>query len=651
MSEEPQTERRLKFYGAGDYGTYFQLEQAHDLLRGFDSTRTDYGLNDIVELDQAIEFLEGGFLPRDISDEEAQQISAIVPAVRRAIGVFFGSIDDSNIAERITDVHYVYNGDVLRLLARNKAFDRCSGSVVLAALRIERIPTGDVLSCGELVRAYDAEAKALLISSPDNAELIISKELQADAQRNLRLPASFTSGDSRQLIDSYIDSESPNPNYLRLVADARVNPASGIDDRLKLKARRAYDAFWAEHFETNEGIRTGCEIRVSDDQADAARTELDGMFGHYSYSREWLAGNLDHPTILNNFVHLFEYANVHMLLHLPSYYSHLGVLERFMFTAGREDYRAGAAFNHTDQVSLLQLVMYDQFLQAEGVALETVIEWFFNEYIATEFGAEKFRFQPSSNGATYLEKSRHLFSEMESVLKQFRLYAEDGELDLELLSMTSQQLLYREIPSLITNKYVYVADHPDIQRVQNLLFSDQAGLGYVNEEFNASTFAELIQANDVPREVFHEFQRGDLDFLISHDIVECDGESDIVRIANLSAFRVLKCLNDYEAASYRHYSSDARHQIDRMLAAGWVTTESSLLTRAEASYFNYQLNKSEFTNGPDLRNRYLHGSQADGLDGHVHRTAYMHALRLIIALVIKINDDFDLVKSGEANSD
>jgi hypothetical protein len=64
----------------------------------------------------------------------------------------------------------------------------------------------------------------------------------------------------------------------------------------------------------------------------------------------------------------------------------------------------------------------------------------------------------------------------------------------------------------------------------------------------------------------------------------------------------------------------------------------------EASYFNYLLNKTEFSNGPELRNKYLHGSQPPSASEAEHFHTYLTALKLLIALVIKINDDFCLFK-------
>ena len=67
-----------------------------------------------------------------------------------------------------------------------------------------------------------------------------------------------------------------------------------------------------------------------------------------------------------------------------------------------------------DQSSLLQVHMYREFLRSEGIDIEDVIAWFFTDYLKDEFGAEHLRFRPSSGSATYLEKCRHLFSEMKT---------------------------------------------------------------------------------------------------------------------------------------------------------------------------------------------------------------------------------------------
>lgn len=84
-----------------------------------------------------------------------------------------------------------------------------------------------------------------------------------------------------------------------------------------------------------------------------------------------------------------------------------------------------------------------------------------------------------------------------------------------------------------------------------------------------------------------------------------------------------------------------------MAQKDWLIRESTLLTGEEASYFNFILNRSEFTNGPNLRNKYMHGAQGNDAANANYYNDYLIALRTLIALVIKINDDFCLAQAVE----
>jgi hypothetical protein len=113
-----------------------------------------------------------------------------------------------------------------------------------------------------------------------------------------------------------------------------------------------------------------------------------------------------------------------------------------------------------------------------------------------------------------------------------------------------------------------------------------------------------------------------------------------VQLADVKQFRILQAIFRTEAASYYHYSAKLRACVDDMVGKGWLVRRQSLLTHSEGSYFNYNLNQSEFSDGPDLRNKYLHGSQAGWDNEEQHFRTYITALKLLIALVIKMNDEF-----------
>jgi hypothetical protein len=116
----------------------------------------------------------------------------------------------------------------------------------------------------------------------------------------------------------------------------------------------------------------------------------------------------------------------------------------------------------------------------------------------------------------------------------------------------------------------------------------------------------------------------------------------LIRFVNLEQIRVLHALFHKEAVSYFRLTKPGRVAVDDMLAKGWLVRRSTLLTDAEAAFFNYVLNRT-FSNGLNLRNQYLHGSQPFSDEDGAYYKDYLIALRLAVTLVIKMNDDVCLL--------
>ena len=72
-----------------------------------------------------------------------------------------------------------------------------------------------------------------------------------------------------------------------------------------------------------------------------------------------------------------------------------------------------------------------------------------------------------------------------------------------------------------------------------------------------------------------------------------------------------------------------------------VCFKDTLLSNDEANYFNYYLN-DVYSNGPKLRNLYAHGIEYLNDNEDSHYSNYIVLLRLMVLLIIKINDEFCL---------
>jgi hypothetical protein len=355
---------RVRFYGPNDLANGWHAPRVIELATQFDPAHAPTNTADVLELHNVQKYLEHGLAPSSYSEEERELLMARVPQIRSAVARFFTGVEDSNFANTITDIGFEYHEDLVHLLGRNRAFERCSSAVVLPSLRAAGVHLGEMLASETLVKAYDREIREELLASPRNAEFLARKYLEKDRAGSIYLPPSFTPADARDLFERYLDGEDANLNYVRLISNARDTPGAGVDAKLRLRAKRRSEKLNSELFKQSKGFKTGCEVSISDDQTEPMEFEVDSSDGsvwRYRYSRSWLEASTDNASILNNFQHLFEFADPGVLLTFPAYPSQFGVMERVMGVTGSSEYKVSSHFRNVDARSLLQTHMTCDF--------------------------------------------------------------------------------------------------------------------------------------------------------------------------------------------------------------------------------------------------------------------------------------------------
>ena len=216
---------------------------------------------------------------------------------------------------------------------------------------------------------------------------------------------------------------------------------------------------------------------------------------------------------------------------------------------------------------------------------------------------------------------------------------EFGTIDHELLQISSNHLLVKDVPSMIKKKYLY-PDGDDYQKITYCIFSDQCMLAYVEgkqdsyESFFDIIRAEQIQTND------YTFERPTLDWLIEQGYIKVNS-AGFLEIASdeVYVYRDLY-LNDVTCPSYL---PSFKSVICNIVEKENARYSSTLFSEPERDYLNYILNRSQFSNGLDLRNRYSHGTQPAASDENAHYLNYYVFLKIIALIVIKINEEFYLL--------
>lgn len=224
VSNEENSAHRVRFLGLHDLATGWQVERVAEIVGQFDASRFPSGLMDIIELHNVAQYLQHGLLPRSFSEAEREMAMSRLGPIQGAVARYVSGTDDGNCAALVGQVDFEYHADLLELLGRSKAFERCTASVMLPALDQAGVHLGDMLACKRLVAAYDAEIRDEILRSPKRAEHVIRKRMQKDLCTEVHLPASLEPTDVRDLLERYLDSPDANPNYLSLIETARIDP-------------------------------------------------------------------------------------------------------------------------------------------------------------------------------------------------------------------------------------------------------------------------------------------------------------------------------------------------------------------------------------------------------------------------------------------
>ena len=337
----------------------------------------------------------------------------------------------------------------------------------------------------------------------------------------------------------------------------------------------------------------------------------------------------------------FNYIDIFGCITLICKNKELDIFEKIMMRS-KNAYLNGMIFTRKSNLSHLQIFLYSHYLQQINKSVEGILINFIKACFIEIFGIQNLRIKFPSNNTSYLEKIRLIIPEMESVLKQYKLYVENSTIDHDLLQFSSKPISFKEIPSLINMKYVY-GKGKEFKKLEYYFFSDQSSLFYVEPFKNKyRNLYSLILRENVNLNSFKSFQRNIIDNLISEEYLFVD-TNGFVRIKKMIELFIIGKISIDEVVSYWHFSKSIRDVINEMETKGLVYFKSTLISESEQSYFNYYLNKSEFTNGLDLRNKYVHGTNSDSEEEH--KNDYFILLKLLVLIILKIEDDLLLAHS------
>lgn len=635
---------RVRFFDSNDMMYGYKLDKIATMSV---PNYSEIDINDAIEFYEIKRYFDNGVRSQEWNDEEYEKYRNKADKLYALTLRLFNCLCDNNIVDEYNKIERNYKNSFWLLFDTCKLYNQISVEVFNTLIHSEHVSFRHVFSHRNIVNKYGDILKSFIFEKEYGIPFLLEyyeQDYQLEKKLKLYLPKELSGDDVCSYLDSYCDSEQPNPNYLESIADLQENKKLPISDELKLKALRKYKEVWKKLDHTGAHFETSIQLGISKEQEEPFIDNSEGLNYKLSYSEKYLLDTLDHPNILNNFIYLFDYVDVRQQrCAFLSTKARAGVIESVFRKHTKRHYLVSFAFNIINAISTLQMQSYYEFLEMNGVQFENVLHWFFTSYLQEEFSCSEMRLSFPTKSSSYAEKCSNILTTFDAAIKQFTKYVQNGEIDFELIQMSTKPIAFESIPSLNEGKYVY-GKGKIFNGLCSLMFSDQSMIHFVErihkQGKNYENFLELIRNENVYLSDYPEFDIPSLETLKRYELIIIDENSGLITAGNNLKIVVLYDLYINEFINKYHYPKRYGNVFKEFIDLEMIEEKNTLFSRQEINYLNYMLNRSEYCNGLEIRNKYVHGNQHVNPNEEEHRRNYYILLKLFVLLAIKINDDF-----------
>ncbi|WP_427071391.1 hypothetical protein [Lysinibacillus fusiformis] len=632
--------RGVEYFKGADLAKGHMLNKSKEVYEKLDLDTEIHNINEVMELYNINKYVEDGMLLRFLGEEKKKWLIEKNRIANKITGEYINQ--RTNLLDEYKEIYFRYLDTFWEIINKRKLSVTTNEKFKLFLQNNERFAM-QIFKQHKLVIKFDIDLREYMLNHPEESTALLLDKYylkHINEPQKYHLPQSLTLEDKEKIISKYLELDRPNLNYTRLIGIMQNTKEFSLDARIKLKAKKVSEKLEKEIFYDKNGY--GIEIGVE------FKNDVEGIVHHYFMSNgigtevdiSWLKANMDNPTLLNNFIYIFEFVNDQMISKFPYNETEASVFERIGF-AHEKEYKTCMIFSLRESLSLSQMHVYYSFLKNNNKHLEAIIEWFFNDYLKDEFKINNLNIKmPPTNNPNF-EKCKSIFPTIESILKKYKFYLEDGYIDEELVQMESKPLPFYECPSMTNNRYLYLATcNNEAVILKNIMFSDQSDITYFPKygEKQYDTLIERLSNDNLHLDAIEDYQKPTLDWLIEHHYVMVNDNKEIVLLNNNQIFLYYYIYKN-GVIDFNKLSVGLRNEANNLLNQGALIAENTLLTRQESDYIDYYFNKSKFINGYDLRNKYLHGTSSGYNNENEHYVNYLHALRILITIMIKINDD------------
>ncbi len=624
---------KIKYYDSSDLAYDYMIERAIQFVDQYGESPNFNNINLVLAAYNVYLLLTKAKLK-----SAYLHYASIAKTYIKHCNIYFSNLNNDNIKCSHNIPMQLYQEDYWQLFNNTKLYYSIDKKIVKFLLYKLTPSLIAILKHPQIVNVYSREITCYIIKNQYSILFILDYYFtyNKESTKKFILPKELTSKILLWLINKKLSSNNISPQYLRLIENS-TNSTLIIPDKMKVKAKRCRKQIESEILSTNSSMISNMKI-VFKNIDELIKIDFQPPNLTITLDKSWIDENNHNDYLFANLFIFYFICDINYRAKFIANKTDSTKLEDLISKPlGLNDYFQPLLSRIQEDLAHLFIMSYDKLLLTQNKRIEDLLKWFYTEFIAEEFHVHKFIFNSSSTNTTFIEKCRNLCSEIDSILKQYQLYYENNDIDRDLLEINSKPLLFSQLESYDKNKYAYIVDTEYINSM-NLLFSDQSYLNLITKllDTNKTFISEIINPTiDLFLTDFDESQKKLIKKLQQQQLIILNQQNQI--IAKKNNIEVLKDFYENSCICNKAYQK----QLNKLNIECKYT--NSLFSTSEVDYLNFILNKKQFPNGHDLRNKYIHGSQSQNEISQLNDYYLLLMIHCFIAL--KIYDELANRKS------
>lgn len=628
MTEKKWIKIHSRMYSISSY----REERVHCFIDEFDAAKSAFDLNDIVQLHNILKYLK--LAGTKINEKE----TAFQGTARKIVGCYFAERGLGDLDEEYASLYGPYKEDFWEIFVDYKVIKKTSVMQFQEFAEQNKIYVGNFLTQKAICDKYKIAVKAMLLKEPRHFELFLKKYDSATAV-SYEFPSGFTSPEISEWASRYCELPDANTNYLQQLSRWSPKHEYKIDDKVLIKARRASESIMSTYLVEGRGHSWGISVNIKPDVPGGYAYRLsDDKILQLDLDKNLLDNVKEYSSLLQNFISVFGFFDEYgrfALVNSPIKSESL--LD--MFNPGSKfAYKETLDFDIKRSSGKLRFLAYYDYLAHRDIDLEELFAYCYRELFADEYKIDQFFFHSSPKENNYYTRSKALLPELDSVLKQFDMYQEDGEIDLDLFELKSTSNGYRSIKSLSERKFVYINSNK-IDGLLELLFGHQSPLACPEKKEVMDSFYEHVR-NGVRLDDFDVVQQRIIsESIMAKGIVDCD-DKNLLYFKDLTLITLYGIIRACGYCSLMGFGDDLLQLLDREVKKGNLEYGGTLFSKQESDYISFIMDNKKFNNALAIRNKITHGSFAKK-SSKEHKEYYLELLMILMMYTIRINDELE----------